>query len=563
LDVDHNALFNRPAVASAGEILSLTGNDEVWIQVAGGVRQVKLTDMFGVMPPDVYLDTLGFNSGNGELTATLTDATTVKVDLDGRYVQTLNAVTPDAVGNVPLSLTAVETGTELARPVAPADATIYVVSNNTADPTKNGKTFIYQTMSAQWYEIVGYDVAAMDARYINNAGDTMLGQLILNADPTVALGAATKQYVDNLPRVTSVAAGTGLTGGTITSTGVIALAASGATAGTYGSASMIPTITVDIYGRISSVSATAVAAAWGAVTGKPTTLAGYGITDSVADTRSINTTGSLTGGGNLSADRTIGLVNDSAAPGNSFYYGTNSTGVKGFYALPAGSAAAVAADVLAGTDAAKSVTSKALADAATVISVGAADVNKYVRLGATGKLDPSVMPASGSTPIATGAEVITGTDNAKTVTALALANASKVISAGAADAGKLVKLDAAGLVDDTVVPKASNAAVLAGSAGDVFITPAGLGASSVAASAGAADAGKLVKLTAAGKIDATAMPTDLYVPLAGTAGVTGAAMDAGAVITMNPTATGNTVLNGATGANYGALDKFIIDCGTF
>lgn len=36
-----------------------------------------------------------------------------------------------------------------------------------------------------------------DARYVDLAGDTMTGALVLNADPTVALGAATKQYVDN------------------------------------------------------------------------------------------------------------------------------------------------------------------------------------------------------------------------------------------------------------------------------------------------------------------------------------------------------------------------------
>jgi hypothetical protein len=33
---------------------------------------------------------------------------------------------------------------------------------------------------------------------VNKAGDTMLGDLILNRDPVVALGAATKQYVDNI-----------------------------------------------------------------------------------------------------------------------------------------------------------------------------------------------------------------------------------------------------------------------------------------------------------------------------------------------------------------------------
>lgn len=33
---------------------------------------------------------------------------------------------------------------------------------------------------------------------VNKAGDTMTGDLILNADPSIALGAATKQYVDNI-----------------------------------------------------------------------------------------------------------------------------------------------------------------------------------------------------------------------------------------------------------------------------------------------------------------------------------------------------------------------------
>ena len=36
----------------------------------------------------------------------------------------------------------------------------------------------------------------LDDRYINRSGDTMVGFLTLNADPTVNLHAATKQYVD-------------------------------------------------------------------------------------------------------------------------------------------------------------------------------------------------------------------------------------------------------------------------------------------------------------------------------------------------------------------------------
>ena len=51
-------------------------------------------------------------------------------------------------------------------------------------------------------------------------------------------------------------------------------------------------------------------------------------------TRNVNTTGSVTGGGALSGDLTLDLVNDVAAPGNSYYYGTSNAGVKGWNALP-------------------------------------------------------------------------------------------------------------------------------------------------------------------------------------------------------------------------------------
>lgn len=49
--------------------------------------------------------------------------------------------------------------------------------------------------------------------------------------------------------------------------------------GTFGSASQSLTATVDGKGRITSLSAQTIAAAWASITGKPTTLAGYGITD--------------------------------------------------------------------------------------------------------------------------------------------------------------------------------------------------------------------------------------------------------------------------------------------
>lgn len=55
----------------------------------------------------------------------------------------------------------------------------------------------------------------------------------------------------------------------------------------------------------------------------------------VPSTRKIITPGSVIGGGALSADLTIQLQGDAGSPGNTMLYGTNSSGVKGWYAQPA------------------------------------------------------------------------------------------------------------------------------------------------------------------------------------------------------------------------------------
>ena len=59
----------------------------------------------------------------------------------------------------------------------------------------------------------------------------------------------------------------------------LALSTTGVTAGSYGAGDKTLTLTVDAKGRLSAVSAVDAAPAFANVTGKPTTLAGYGITD--------------------------------------------------------------------------------------------------------------------------------------------------------------------------------------------------------------------------------------------------------------------------------------------
>lgn len=63
---------------------------------------------------------------------------------------------------------------------------------------------------------------------------------------------------------------------------------------------------------------------WADVTGTPTTLSGYGITDAVPDTRNVNTSAPLAGGGDLSGDLTL---TTSMATNKLIGRGTAGTGV--------------------------------------------------------------------------------------------------------------------------------------------------------------------------------------------------------------------------------------------
>lgn len=57
---------------------------------------------------------------------------------------------------------------------------------------------------------------------------------------------------------------------------------------------------------------------------------GWHVISAAQTSRNILTTNSVTGGGNLTVDRTLQLVNDSAAPGDNMVYGTNGAGVRGW-----------------------------------------------------------------------------------------------------------------------------------------------------------------------------------------------------------------------------------------
>lgn len=90
--------------------------------------------------------------------------------------------------------------------------------------------------------------------------------------------------------------------------------------------------------------------------------------------RLVTGTGSLTGGGDLSADRSLQLAGDDASPGNGKYYGTNNSGDKGFYPLPGGADAAdVSIDTAAHTLIKGANVAAALANADAALRQGGFD----------------------------------------------------------------------------------------------------------------------------------------------------------------------------------------------
>jgi hypothetical protein len=110
----------------------------------------------------------------------------------------------------------------------------------------NGQLIIYDASTSLW----------KNANLTAGAGIT-----ITNGAGTVTIAAP------QVGTVTSVATGTGLTGGPITATGTISLADTAVSAGSYGSSSSVATFTVDAQGRLTAAANSAISIANTAVSG--------------------------------------------------------------------------------------------------------------------------------------------------------------------------------------------------------------------------------------------------------------------------------------------------------
>jgi hypothetical protein len=193
-------------------------------------------------------------------------------------------------------------------------------------------------------DIVGalvVDSGSIDFTY-DDVANTLTAAVIpsgVNHDNLLNMSA--NKHVDHtLVSITGTGALTG--GGDISSSRTINLTTAG-TAGTYGNSSSVPVLTTDTYGRVTSVTPTNISITSGAV--NDFTEAVQDVLGALLiDTNTINFTYddvANTLGVDVKTQMSItsdalGLMlsGDSASPGNTKLYGTNDSGVKGWYDQP-------------------------------------------------------------------------------------------------------------------------------------------------------------------------------------------------------------------------------------
>lgn len=132
--------------------------------------------------------------------------------------------------------------------------------------------------------------ALLSANNLSDLANIVTARINLGLVAIAASGSASDLSAGTVPAARMPA----LTGDVVTVAGTVAatLATVNLSPGSYGSAAQSLTATVDAKGRITGLSAQTIAAAWASITGKPTTIAGYGITDAINST-ALDTDGTL------------------------------------------------------------------------------------------------------------------------------------------------------------------------------------------------------------------------------------------------------------------------------
>ena len=224
-------------------------------------------------------DTITFKGGDGITSAVTAANTTVIIDVDNTVVRTSGAQSISGDLSVTGNLTITGTTTTVnTSTVTTTDSLIKLATNNTVgDVLDIGFYGQANTGSSVTYHGLVRQAAGnffLFKGLVTDPTSNTLATGSLTAANTATLRAnITGGTVSSLASAIAVADGgtgaTTFTGGAIVignGTGALATLANTGTAGTYGSASYLPVITTDTYGRVSAVTNTAIAIDASAVT---------------------------------------------------------------------------------------------------------------------------------------------------------------------------------------------------------------------------------------------------------------------------------------------------------
>lgn len=223
---------------------------------------------------------------------------------------------------------------------------------------------------------------------------TLGGTLAVANGGTGASDASTAlSNLGGVPDTRTLTAGTGLSGGgDLSANRTIDLADTTVTPAAYGSATQVGTFTVDSKGRLTAAGNTTITPAFSSLTGTPTSLSGYGITDAVPSSRNVSTSTGLSGGGNLSADRTLSLANTTVTPaayGSATQVGTFTVDAQGRLTAASNTTVTPAFSSVTGTP--TTLSGYGITDAIPSSEKGAA--NGVATLDANSKITSSQVPA--------------------------------------------------------------------------------------------------------------------------------------------------------------------------
>ncbi len=185
-----------------GQVLSTTGSGTLtWTTISSTSNASTLTGTVTVLNGGTGATNLtGYLIGNG--TNAFTSSSKIPAsDITG-LIKSVNGSLPDfGTGNIAIAFGTVATGTLANRPLIPGtNGSIYVVSGD-ATTADNGRTYISD--GTYWNEVTS-NQAATDARYLQLAGGTLSGNLIIPTAKVLTItdapsnntDATNKSYVD-------------------------------------------------------------------------------------------------------------------------------------------------------------------------------------------------------------------------------------------------------------------------------------------------------------------------------------------------------------------------------